>query len=275
MSLTIEAAYALCSRAAGVGLLVSSAEMLTRVRDWGRGGPFDPVVMAVDRGGGHRRVPQALATTTGPLRLALTLRLSAGLVLLLGADSRWAITVGWGLAAATTSFTRWRTRYGGEDGADQMLSIISTALAAGLLLDLGTSTDGLDALALYFVGAQGCLAYATAGIAKLVSPQWRSGAAIRGVLATRTHGMSAPAHLVRRWPLLAVTACWTTIVFEAAFAVAPVLPGAALLVLFGVAASFHAVVAVTMGLNGFFWAFITTYPAIWYLNEAVTGFLDG
>ncbi len=272
MSLTVEAAYALCSRAAGVGLAISSAEILSRVRDWGPGGPYDPAVMAVDRGGERRRVPRTLASRTGPLQLALVIRLSAGLLLLLGADSRSTITVGWTLAAATTFFTRWRMRYGGEDGADQMLSITSAALAAGLLLDVD---NGLAALALVFVGAQGCLAYATAGIAKLISPQWRSGEAIRGVLATRTHGMRSPADLVRRWPLLAVAACWTTIAFETAFAVAPVLPLPALLVLFGVAASFHAVVAVTMGLNGFFWAFVATYPAIVYLNQIVTALFFG
>jgi hypothetical protein len=52
--------------------------------------------------------------------------------------------------------------------------------------------------------------------------------------------------------------------------VAPILPRQALLVLFAVAATFHVAVAITMGLNGFVWSFVATYPAIFYLNQVVT-----
>jgi len=180
------------------------------------------------------------------------------------------MTAFWILAVATTFYTRWRNRYGGEDGSDQMMGIMSVAFAVGLLLDFD---NRVAAFSIYFVGAQACLAYATAGICKLVSSEWRSGLAIRGVLATRTYGMEHWAKSIQSSSSLALAACWGTIAFETSFILAPILPEVPLFILCSIAGVFHAVVAVIMGLNGFFWSFVATYPAIIYLNQAVTTYL--
>jgi len=267
MLVGLEEAYVLCSRLAGVGLIIGSAEQLSVLRDFGQGGAYDPRVMTVGLGAAATRVTRGLITRTEPLALALGARLFAGAGLLLSVDTTKLMTVLWTLVVATTFYIRWRHRYGGEDGSDQMMSIISVAFAGGLLLGFNNRSA---AFCIYFIGSQACLAYATSGICKLVSPQWRSGFAIRGVLATRSYGTQRWAKVVQSSPLLALAACWGTIVFETAFILAPILSGTPLIILCSVAVVFHATIAVIMGLNGFFWSFLATYPAIAYLNQAVT-----
>ncbi len=201
--------------------------------------------------------------------ILLVARLAAGLVLLVSPDTLVVITVAWVIVAATTLVAgRWRA-FGGEDGSDQMLAIISVACAISLLLRFG---DGVPEAGLYFIGSQACLAYSAAGIAKLTSPYWRSGLAIQGVLQTRTHG-TRRLTVVQRSASLARVLCWVTISFETAFVVAPILPPLPLLALLTAAALFHVGTALVMGLNGFVWSFVATYPAIVFLNQAVRGFL--
>jgi hypothetical protein len=82
--------------------------------------------------------------------------------------------------------------------------------------------------------------------------------------------MASLATVVQSRPLLAYALCWGTILFETAFVVAAILPRNALLVLLAVGAAFHVAVAIMMGLNGFVWSFVATYPAILYLNQVIT-----
>jgi len=267
MYVGIDAAYILCGRIAGVAIVISSAEELSLLRNFRQGGVYNQRVMAVGVRTGANPMARTLAIRTAPLAISLAARLAAGFVLLLGPDAPVFMRAAWTTAAVMTFFLRWRHRYGGEDGADQMLSILTTTLAACLLL---SSVEGVKAAGLYFVGAQACLAYVTAGSAKLVSPQWRSGLAIRGILSTRTYGLRPLASQVQKSPCLALAMCWGVIAFESTFIFAPILPPVALLALLGVAALFHACVALTMGLNGFFWSFLAAYPAIVYLNQALT-----
>lgn len=271
MLIGVEEAYVLCSRLAGVGLIVSSAEQLSLLHDFGRGGAYDSRVTTVWLGAAATHVTHALATRTEFLVLALVARLSAGLVLLLSSDTTALMTASWTLTVVTMFYIRWRYRYGGEDGSDQMMTIMSVAFAASLLLDFDKRVAPLG---IYFIGSQACLAYVTSGTAKLVSPQWRSGLAIRGVLATRTYGMTHWANSFQTWLSLALAVCWATIVLQTAFIFAPILPETPLLILCCLTAVFHALVAVIMGLNGFFWSFVATYPAIIYLNQAVTTYLS-
>ncbi len=270
MRLSVDYAYVLCSHIAGVAILVSSLEDLSLLRHFTLGGIYDPRVTAM----GHRPttspVVRNLAIRTEPLAISLLVRGTAGLALLLNPQANLLMTAAWTLAAATTLFGRWRNRYGGEDGSDQMLGIMTVTFAVCLVLSFGR---GVREAGLYFVGAQACLAYATSGIAKLVSPQWRGGAAIQGVLSTRTCGIQSVAEIVQKSTPLALAMCWGTIVFESAFVSAPVLPRGALFVLFGVAALFHLSVGAVMGLNGFFWSFVATFPAIAFLNQTVTDHL--
>jgi hypothetical protein len=176
------------------------------------------------------------------------------------------MAVAWAVVAATTLLTGWLLMNGGEDGSHQMLTIMSVAFAIALVLAFA---EGLPEAGLYFVGAQSCLAYGTAGVAKLISPVWRSGEAIKGVLSTRTHGIAGPAMLMQKHSMVALAVCWATITFEIAFIFAPLMPQLLLFLLFATAAMFHIVSGYAMGLNGFLFSFAATYPAILFLNQSV------
>jgi hypothetical protein len=249
-----------------VWIVISSAERLTLIREFRPTGAYDPRVNFAGAGASFSSVFNRLA---GSIRLHTGLllgRLASGLVLIVSSDTLLIMTVAWTVVAVTTLITGWLLMNGGEDGSHQMLTILSVAFAISLLLSFA---DGLPEAGLYFVGAQSCLAYGTAGVAKLISPVWRRGEAIKGVLSTRTHGIVGPAILMQRHSMLALATCWATITFEVAFILAPVMPQPVLISLLATAAIFHLMSAYVMGLNGFLWSFGATYPAILFLNQSV------
>jgi hypothetical protein len=265
MSLSVDTAYVLCSRIASIWIIVSAAEGLSLLREFGPGGIYDPRVSTF--GVGVNSVLHVLTNKTKLYTVFLVARLGAGLVLLLSPDTLVLMTIAWSIVAASMLVSGWRRKHGGDDGSDQMLNIMSVAFTVSLLLGF---SNRVRESGLYFIGAQACLAYSTAGVAKLISQSWRSGLAIQGVLSTRTHGMQRLNMVIQKSSLLALVVCWGTIALETAFILAPVLPPMPLLALLAIAAFFHVGIALVMGLNGFLWSFVSTYPAIVFLNQSVT-----
>ncbi|MFE7720344.1 hypothetical protein ACFU44_15025 [Nocardia rhizosphaerihabitans] len=159
--------------------------------------------------------------------------------------------------AVTYILLNMRSRFGG-DGADQMTVIVFASLA----LAFGVGQARADEIVLWFLAAQACLAYFTAGVAKLAGPTWRSGAALPEVLATQSYGHPWAGRVLARHRGVAVAMCWSIIVLECGFP----------LVLLGIrpltyalligAALLHLGTAFLMRLTTFFWAFVATYPAI-------------
>jgi hypothetical protein len=64
------------------------------------------------------------------------------------------------------------------------------------------------------IAAQLLLSYAVAGAAKAVSPAWRSGDAITGMMSTIDFGVPKFGRFLRDNPPLARALCWSVIVFE-------------------------------------------------------------
>jgi hypothetical protein len=267
MYIGVDAAYVWSSRIAGAATVLTSLEEISLIKDFGHGGRYDPESLSVGISDNAPRIIKNVSTGAEMLFAICCVRLLAGIGLLLAADSKIFLTASWLVAAATALFIRWRHAYGGEDGGDQMLTIMSTTFAA--CLTIGYVSSVVPVIGLCFIGGQACLAYATSGLAKLFGRQWRTGYAIQGILSTRTYGTRSLAKLIQPRAFVSLVMCWMTIVFETSFLVAPVLPQMALVVLLLVAGLFHACVAYAMGLNGFFWSFVATYPTILFLNEGV------
>ncbi|WP_292811855.1 hypothetical protein [Microbacterium sp.] len=181
---------------------------------------------------------------------------------------------GWvALCLLVIAFTSLRVlRRVGGDGAEQMASIVLIATA---LVAPAFPGDVRVALAVAFIAAQAVLAYLTSGVAKFVSPVWRDGTGLRGILSTVDHGTPAIGRWLGRHPGLSVAASWATIGFECGFVLALVLPPPLAGAVLGVGLAFHAACAALMGLNSFLWAFPATYPCVWVANEAVRGVLFG
>ncbi len=148
----------------------------------------------------------------------------------------------------------------GTDGAHQMnlvlLAAVTVAVAAG--------QHGPTALvALGFVALQCSLCYLVAGTSKLVSPIWRSGAALQGIMSTQIYGHDALFKLLTKSRALARGGCWTTIAVEMAFTPLCLISTPTALLAICAMGGLHVTIALTMGLNGFLLSFLAAYPAVW------------
>ena len=154
----------------------------------------------------------------------------------------------------------------GMDGSDQMQSVVLVALAVYVLAPTETGRK----LAFGFIAAQAILSYFSAGYAKLISRAWRSGAAVLGVLNTRSYGGPWLARVVARRPHISRAFCWGTLVFECLLPLLVFFGHGPCLVFIVVGLGFHAGIAATMGLNIFFWSFVSTYPALYFVSGIVS-----
>jgi hypothetical protein len=119
---------------------------------------------------------------------------------------------------------------------------------------------------LWFIAAQSILSYCAAGIAKLISAQWRAGDAVYKIFNTGSYGLCFIGRLLAPRPAIVFVLSWAVIVFESLFPLALVLPQEFLWVFLGWGVSFHLLNAWIMGLNTFFWAFVATYPAVIFVS---------
>lgn len=157
-----------------------------------------------------------------------------------------------------------RNRYG-LDGSDQMQTIV---LAALLLYNVSPSHTGRVA-AICFIAAQSILSYLTSGWAKAISPVWRSGQAVGSILNTGSYGGPAIAGVMHAHPILSRVASHATLVFECAMPLLVFLSPTACIAFIAAGVTFHAGIAAAMGLNLFFWSFVSTYPALLFLSHAI------
>ncbi|HTA14053.1 MAG TPA: hypothetical protein VK781_04265 [Solirubrobacteraceae bacterium] len=153
----------------------------------------------------------------------------------------------------------------GLDGADQMTLVVCTGLSVALLVP----DYGAQLLAIDYVAAQLLLSYAVAGIAKAVSPVWRSGRAVPGIMSTIGYGSPAVGGFLKRNPTLAKAACWSVILFECSAPLMILLGTPGALVIVAVGLGFHVSIAVLMGLNNFVWSFGAAYPALFLLAHSI------
>ena len=161
------------------------------------------------------------------------------------------------IIALTGIYIGLRSPYG-LDGSDQMTNIVFGASALGLAV----GSELAQSFVLIFLAATVVQAYFVAGIEKFRSHTWRCGDAIPAVALTKLYGIRQMGECLRKWPMLCWAVAWFVILFETLFPVAYAVPGPAWIVAIASAGLFHLVAAGTMGLNTFFWAFASTYPAL-------------
>jgi hypothetical protein len=150
----------------------------------------------------------------------------------------------------------------GHDGAQHMNIIVFAALFASSVMPWNTV---VVAACLWFIGLQAATSYMIAGISKLTSSEWRTGRAIVGILGTSIYGHRVAYRLLRDRPFAALVMSWLVIFFECGFVGAMIFGVKYRLAFLALGVLFHAGTAVLMGLNGFFLAWIATYPALMYV----------
>jgi hypothetical protein len=147
-------------------------------------------------------------------------------------------------------------------------------VSLALLVAAAAGSRTALAAGLSFVAAMACLAYVSAGVAKLRSGNWRGGAFLGAVLATEFWGGERLSSFATGSPWLVRLLERGVIVFELVFPIVLVLPLPAALAVLAMGVLFHLAVAVALGLNTFLWAFVATYPAILFVHARLATLLQ-
>jgi hypothetical protein len=149
-----------------------------------------------------------------------------------------------------------------DNGSDQLANIVLMTLSINILTGNAGPTRGIS---IVFIAFQASLAYLTAGIFKATNANWRNGQHLQGILSTEVFGNGSLKHVLDGVPYAYQTVSATLILSEISLGVSPFLPPGPCLVILGVGALFHFGVALIMGFNTFFWTFLATYPAIYFV----------
>jgi hypothetical protein len=154
----------------------------------------------------------------------------------------------------------YRSFFGG-DGSDQM----TTVVLAGMAYEAFAAPGPLADAGFWFIAAQLTMSYFAAGIAKVVSEQWRAGTAALDVLRSACYGSRAGTRLLETIPGGSQAASWAVMAFEVSFPLVFFVPPEAALAILFAGVLFHVGNAAFMGLNTFLSAFLAAYPAMLYL----------
>jgi hypothetical protein len=154
----------------------------------------------------------------------------------------------------------------GDDGSDQMISLILMALfiysATGSRADVQVAT-------ILFIAAQVTLAYVTAGIAKLAGPEWRRGVAFRNIMGHHTYGSRFVYEMLGNFPLMSRLTSYALILFMVTFPVYFLLPRPWSMIYLVIGITFHLGISIAMRLNGFLTAFLSGYPALFAAHPLI------
>jgi pimeloyl-ACP methyl ester carboxylesterase len=256
------ATLALTERLSAVTHLTSSLEYLARGSDRDRGGlnNWDVMRHAYQD---SRPWQVRVLDIVGDRRATSALHVArvAAAVTLLAPTSRKPRVVANSFLAASSALLYKRHLYG-TDGTDQVSIVVQAATAVARAGERHPET--VDAC-LWFIGLQSVLSYTAAGWAKIVSPTWRSGEALPGILRTQAYGDRTAWELVRRYPRTAKTLGASVLAMECLFPAVFVGRGRLARPFVASAAAFHLTNGRVMGLGRFVWSFIAMHPAVLYV----------
>lgn len=264
-SLTRRQTLAASERLSAATHLVASLELLSRQQDRAPGGVND---WRISRENIKHRGPAARAffdfTSRPAVSSALNVTRAASAAFLLAPTDRMprARAVANGLITAS-SIGLFPGHLYGTDGSDQASLLVQ---AAATVARSSRDPRVVDA-ALWFLALQSTLNYTASGWVKMVSPTWRSGRALDGVMRTVTYGHEGAWRVAQRVPRSARTLAHAVLAMECSFP-AVFAAGGRLTPLFaGSAAAFHLANARLMGLGRFVGAFGAMHPALFYVTD--------
>lgn len=244
-------------------VVISSTEWLAARKVFGENGLLPWRLMRIRRGRFYQTRLAELLFSPSSLKYIILIRLCSGFILLISSNPIYIFTSSF-LIFLASAFISSRASVGG-DGSDQMGLLATVGLS---LMAVGqiVGDDGIIFAAVLLLGGQACLAYFTAGAAKLISPVWRNGVAVVGVMNTQTYGHDFAAAIVARSQPIAKLVCWLIILTEILFPIIVFSPGWLLTAGLFCAGVFHFINSYFMGLNTFIPTFIATYPSVIMLN---------
>ena len=166
---------------------------------------------------------------------------------------------------------RWRGALNG--GSDLMTLSLLNGLVLGEACSLGLWLAGMkpssigDQISLWFIVIQSLSSYVVSGAVKFRDAAWRNGSALIHFLDNAVHGPLKSDSLFRR-QRVAMLVSWSFILWECATPLLLLHPMLAKLACL-TALVFHGLVFVYFGLNRFFWAWSSCFPALIYAAYAL------
>lgn len=172
------------------------------------------------------------------------------------------------LVTSLVSFHSYRIRVSGKDGADQLRMIYMVYFCLGFLLP----SHSREIVTLSFIGFQILLSYTTSGVAKLLSPFWRRGNVLAGIMSTYSFGYPGFGNILKKSPYVEKAASYTEMTGMLSVILCFFLPWQAPLI-FALAFmfSFHFMTTALMGLNDFLLTFPAGYAGVIYLHHLYSG----
>jgi hypothetical protein len=152
-----------------------------------------------------------------------------------------------------------RTPYG-LDGSDQAALLV--ALIYSILCF--TESKNVQVACHIFLAAQLSLVYFTSGWNKLKAAPWRNGEYLWKLFSTGFYGMQNLGVFLEKHKTFARFASLSIVLFETFFILYWIIPAPYCWILLACLGIFHLATAITMGLNTFFWAFLSMYPSTIY-----------
>lgn len=153
---------------------------------------------------------------------------------------------------------RFRGAFNG--GSDYMTMLTLVALFVALL----SPSNLTYSFMLMYLAIQVILSYFLAGVAKIKDSDWRSGIAIANIINGPNY---VPPLFIKKFlnlKLVSKVFCWLVISFELLFPLIILIPNYLWIVFCGLLI-FHFINFIIFGLNRFFFSWLATYPAVFYL----------
>jgi hypothetical protein len=250
----------LISRLLFVGLVIEAIELFHLRHAFADGGLFSRATLETLMTGA--RWQTRIGATVGGSGAVTVALLGQGIAALAVIVSGLGTAVGMVAAVGclvSNGYLRTRRQIGGS-GAEQLTFIVLVTFGLVLLAGGG---EGARRLGDGFVAAEVSLAYFASGVSKAVSPVWRRGEAMTGILAMEGCGIPGLAALLTAHPALDRAMCWSVIGWEMTFPLVLIAPLPLMIALLAMGVVFHVACAVLLGLNRFVWAFCGCYPAVW------------
>ena len=153
-------------------------------------------------------------------------------------------------------------------GSDALTFMVSFGLFyASLVGSESVATEAVAArAALTWIAIQSALSYFLSGLRKVRHQEWWTGEALASFLKNSPLSIQSVRSFLMESPKLVWVASILTLVFELGFPVCFFSRSLGILFL-GSGILFHFGIFVFFGLNRFFWIWISTYPALWFLIQ--------
>lgn len=153
---------------------------------------------------------------------------------------------------------RFRGAFNG--GSDYMTMLTLMALFIATLVPTNLNYSFM----LMYLAIQVILSYLLAGVAKIRDSDWRSGVAIANIINGPNYAPPKVIKKILNFKLISLSLCWLVIGFELLIPLIFFIPNQLWIVFCGLLV-FHFINFIIFGLNRFFFTWLATYPAVFYL----------